>query len=124
MKIAKVIPIFQKVLKIKLKSTGLLQPNQCNISNNFEKLVLEQITKKLPINLISLANNRWLQKPQPLLFCSVHNLISIQSIISYATNLNNSALMASLNLSATLDLLNVNLLLKRLSIIGLPMDLV
>jgi hypothetical protein len=32
--------------------------------------------------------------------------------------------MASLDLSAAFDLVNVNLLIKRLRIIGLPMDLI
>ena len=48
----------------------------------------------------------------------------LQSLISRATDANNYVLMASLDLSAAFDLVNVNLLIKRLRIIGLPMDLI
>jgi hypothetical protein len=42
----------------------------------------------------------------------------------HATVVNNFALMASLDLKASFDLVDVNLLLKRLRKIGLPMELV
>ncbi len=48
----------------------------------------------------------------------------LQFIITHATDLNSYALMISLDLSAAFDLIDMNLLLKRLRIIGLPMDLV
>ena len=48
----------------------------------------------------------------------------LQSIIARATDENNYVLMASLDLSAAFDLVNVNLLVKRLKIIGMPKDLV
>ena len=48
----------------------------------------------------------------------------LQSLIVHATNSDNYALMASLDLGAVSDLVNVKLLIKRLCILGLPMDLV
>ena len=46
----------------------------------------------------------------------------IQSILSRALDSNNFALMASIDLSAAFDLVNIDLLMKRLTIIGLPRD--
>ena len=48
----------------------------------------------------------------------------LQSLIARATDSNNYVLMASLDLSAAFDLVNVELLLTRLRIIGFPKDLV
>ena len=46
----------------------------------------------------------------------------IQSIISRALDSGNFALMASIDLSAAFDLVNVDQLIKRLTVIGLPSD--
>jgi hypothetical protein len=48
----------------------------------------------------------------------------MQLIISCAADENNYVIMASLDLSAAFDLVNIELLIKRLRIIGLPNDLV
>ena len=48
----------------------------------------------------------------------------IQSIISRALNSGNFALMASIDLSAAFDLVNVDLLITRLTVIGLPSDVI
>ena len=50
--------------------------------------------------------------------------LAIQSFIANALDENNFALMASLNLSAAFDVVNMNLLLKRLDIIGIPSSVV
>ena len=50
--------------------------------------------------------------------------ILLQSIISRAADNDNFAIMASLDLSAAFDLINVDLLIKRLRLIGLPRDLI
>ena len=50
--------------------------------------------------------------------------LTIQSIIAQALEDDNHALMASLDLSAAFDTVNINLLLKRMRIMGLPDDLV
>ena len=46
----------------------------------------------------------------------------LQSVLSHSLNNNNYALMASLDLSAAFDVVNIELLLKRLKNIGLPPD--
>ena len=50
--------------------------------------------------------------------------LEIQSLIARALDDNNFVLVASLDLSAAFDVVNVNLLLKRSKIVGLPDDIV
>ena len=50
--------------------------------------------------------------------------LQIQSLIARALDEDNYALMASIDLSAAFDVVNVDLLISRLRIIGLPVDLV
>jgi hypothetical protein len=48
----------------------------------------------------------------------------LQSIIACAADNDNFAIMASLGLSGAFDLVNIELLVRRLGIIGLPRELV
>ena len=48
----------------------------------------------------------------------------LQTIIAQALDDNNFAIMASLDLIAAFDMVNIDLLLKRMSIIGLLDDLI
>ena len=50
--------------------------------------------------------------------------ILLQSLIAIALDNDNFALMASLDLSAAFDIVDIKLLLKRLKIIGLPQDII
>ena len=50
--------------------------------------------------------------------------LTLQTIIAHALDDNNFAIRASLDLSAAFDMVNIDLLLKRMSIIGLPDDLI
>ncbi len=49
--------------------------------------------------------------------------LTLQSFISRSLDKDNNAVMSSLDLSATFDLVNLNLLLERLKIMGIPKDL-
>ena len=49
--------------------------------------------------------------------------LQIQSILARATDANNYAIMASLDLNAAFDLVNIKLLMVRLKVIGFPEDL-
>ena len=51
-------------------------------------------------------------------------IITIQSIVAQALEEDKHALMASLDLSAAFDTVNIDLLLKRMRILGLPKDVV
>ena len=46
--------------------------------------------------------------------------IQLQTILARATDANNFAFMASLDLSAAFDIVNIKLLIKRLTIVVLP----
>ena len=50
--------------------------------------------------------------------------LTIQTIIAQALDEDNYAIMASLDLSAAFDMVNINLLLKRMAIMGLPDDII
>ena len=50
--------------------------------------------------------------------------LTIQTIIAAALDDNCDAIMASLDLSAVFDTVNIDLLLKRMTTMGLPSDLV
>jgi hypothetical protein len=88
---------------------------------NYEKLILKQINyleqKKLDFTC---KQQHGFKKNKSTATAG----LLLQSLISHATDSNNYALMASLDLSAAFDLVNVELLIKRLKIIGMPMDLV
>jgi hypothetical protein len=57
--------------------------------------------------------------------CSTLSLgLEIQSLIARALDEDNYAIMASLDLSAAFDVVNISLLMKKFQIIGLPLDLV
>ena len=49
--------------------------------------------------------------------------LQIQSLIAHALDEDNYALMASVDLSAAFDVVNIDLLMKRLRVIGLPEDI-
>ena len=120
-KIAKVIPIFKKGSKNAVENYRPIA-NQCSTSKVFEKLILKQINYLESINKLDFTckQQHGFKKNKST---STAGLL-LQSIIARATDSNNYVLMASLDLSAAFDLVNVNLLLKRLRILGLPTDLV
>jgi hypothetical protein len=50
--------------------------------------------------------------------------LAIQSALARALDLGEFALLANLDLSSAFDVVNVNLLLKRMRIVGLPKDVI
>ena len=96
--------------------------NLCSASKIFEKLILIKIQKLEALNKINLTG-----KPQHG-FKRKHSTttagLTIQSLIASALNDDNFVIMASLDLSAAFDVVNIELLVKRLKIIGLPSDIV
>ena len=120
-KLAKIIPVFKKGNKNKIENYRPIA-NQCSTSKIFEKLILKQI------HYLESTNNLDFTCKQQHGFKKNKSTATagllLQSLIVHATDANNYALMASLDLSAAFDLVNVGLLIKRLRILGLPMDLV
>ena len=118
---AKVNPIFKKGNKNAIENYCPIS-NLCSISKVFEKAILKRIMQIQNDNKVDLTGD-----PQHgfkhAKSTATAGLI-IQSILSRAIDSNNYALMASIDLSAAFDLVNINLLVKRLKIVGLPSDIV
>ena len=86
----------------------------------FEKLVLLKLQKSESLNKVDLTG-----KSQHG-FKRKHSTASltIQSLLPSALDDNNFAVMASLDLSSAFDVVNVELLIKWLGIIGIPEDFI
>ena len=117
----KIVPIFKKGSKSNIENYRPIA-NQCSTSKIFEKLILKQIHYLESKNLLDFTGKQQhgFKKNKSTATAG----LLLQSLIANATDLNQYALMASLDLSAAFDLVNVDLLIKRLRIIGLRMDLV
>ena len=96
--------------------------NLCSCSKIYEKLILNRINNIQTNSKVDLTG-----KSQHG-FKSNHSTLTaglrIQSLIARAVDDDMSALMASLDLSAAFDVVNIELLLERLKILGLPPDVV
>lgn len=118
---AKVNPVFKKGNKNNIENYRPIS-NLCSISKVFEKVILKrimQIQTENKVDLTGVPQHGFKQAKST----ATAGLI-IQSIISRAIDSNNYALMASIDLSAAFDLVNIKLLIKRLHITGLPPDIV
>ncbi len=121
-RIAKTIPVFKN--KGDKKDVENYRPiaNLCAASKVFEKLILKRILdiEKDSNTDITGVNQHGFKKAR-----STSTLTTkIQSLIAGALDEDNYVLLASLDLSAAFDIVNINLLLKRLNIIGLPRDVI
>ena len=96
--------------------------NLCSSSKVFEKLILKRLSN------IELTNNVDLTGKQQHGFKrnkSTSTLtLQLQSLIARALDEDNHALMASIDLSAAFDVVNIDLLMVRLGKIGLPGDVI
>ena len=112
---------FQKGDKNKIENYRPIL-NLCSCSKIFEKLIL------LRIQSLEKTHNLDLTGKSQHGFKRKHSTatagLQIQSLIARATDGDMYSLMASLDLSAVFDVVNVDLLLKRLKIIGLPHDII
>jgi hypothetical protein len=120
-KMAKIIPVFKKGNKSHIENYRPIA-NQCSASKIYEKLILKQIHYLETVNKLDFTckQQHGFKKNKSTATAG----LLLHSLITHATDSNNYVLMASLDLSAAFDLVNVELLTKRLRIIGLPMDLV
>ena len=119
-KVSKIIPIFKKGDKSKIENYRPIA-NLCAGSKVFEKLILKQIHYLESKNLLDLTGKQQHGFKKIKSTATAGRLL--QSIISRATDDDCFVLMASLDLSAAFDLVNIELLMKRLKIMGFPMDL-
>ena len=119
--ISKIIPIHKKG---QMKNVENYRPiaNLCSCSKIFEKLILQRIRKLEFDNKIDLTGkSQHGFKPN---HSTLTAGLKLQTLITRAVDEDMYALMASLDLSAAFDVVNVELLLKRLNIIGLPSDVI
>ena len=120
--IAKTIPVFKNKGNINHIENYRPIANLCSTSKVFEKLILKRILKlqdQCQIDLTG-ANQHGFKKNH-----STSTLTAkIQSLIARALDDDECVLLTSLDLSAAFDLVDINLLIKRLKIVGLPQDVI
>ena len=118
---AKVIPVFKKGAKKHIENYRPIA-NLCSTSKIFEKLILKQIKYLETLNKLDFTGKQQhgFKKNKSTATAG----LLLQSIIARAADDNNYVLMASLDLSAAFDLVNIGLLIERLRVIGFPKDLI
>ena len=120
--VAKTIPVYKN--KGNKKDIENYRPvaNLCAVSKIFEKIILKRILEIQDQNEVDLtgANQHGFKKAHSTSTLSAE----IQSLIARALDDDEYVLLASLDLSSAFDLVDVNLLIKRLKKIGLPSDIV
>ena len=115
-KIAEIIPIFKKGSKSKIENYKPIA-NLCSTSKIFEKLILKQIHYLESVNKLDLTGK------QQHGFKRNKSTATAGALIAMAADEKCYVIMASLDLSMAFDLVNIELLMKRLKIMGLPSDL-
>ena len=119
--ISKTIPVFKKGAPQNIENYRPIS-NLCSVTKIFEKLILLRLHKleiQHKIDLTGKPQHGFKQKRS-----TATASLTLQSLIAKAIDNDNFALMASLDLSSAFDVVNVELLLKRLKIIGIPGDIV
>jgi hypothetical protein len=120
-KVAKVIPLHKKGSKQDVANYRPIS-NLCSVSKVFEKLIqkrLEQIGEENNVDITG-EQQHGFKKNRSTITAG----LTIQSIISREMDGDNFVVMSSLDLSAAFDLVNLDLLLKRLKKMGLPKDVI
>ena len=119
--IDKVIPVFKKGPQNNIEK---YQPiaNLCPTSKIFEKLILKCLIQIETLQNIEITgkHQHGFKRNRSTTTLS----LQLQSIIARALDEDNYVAMASLDLSAAFDVVNIKLLLKQLRVLGLPDDVV
>ena len=119
--ISKIVPIFKKGSKNEIENYRPIA-NLCAMTKVYEQLIinrLREIEKNENCDLTGSSQHGFKQKRST----STAGM-TIQSILARALDQDNYALMASIDLSAAFDVVNIELLIKRLKLIGIPKDVV
>ena len=120
-KVSKVIPLHKKGKKEDIENYRPIS-NLCSITKVFEKLILlrlEEIEKENGIDLTGVEQHGFKKKRS-----TVTAGLTIQSIIAREMDMDSYVACSSLDLSAAFDLVNLDLLVKRLIIMGIPDDVI
>ena len=120
-KTARIIPLHKKGDKEKVENYRPIS-NLCSPSKAFEKLLLQDLQKRESLNNVDLThiNQHGFKKQRSTITAAM----SIQSKLAQLLEDNNYAIMASLDLSAAFDVVNKDLLITRLKIMGLSINFV
>ena len=96
--------------------------SSCSTTKIFEKLILKRLLELNTLHNIDLTgkHQHGFKRNKSTSTLS----LQLQSLIARALDEDNYVIMASLDLSAAFDVVNIDLLLKRLRLIGLPDDVV
>ncbi len=120
-KVSKIIPIFKKGSKNQIENYRPIA-NLCAASKIFEKLILKQIHYLEKTNKLDLTGKQQHGFKKNKSTATVGTLL--QSMIARAADANCFVVMASLDLSMAFDMVNIELLVKRLRIMGMPRDII
>jgi hypothetical protein len=118
-KVAKIIPLHKKGNKQDVANYRPIS-NLCSVSKVFEKLIQKRLEKIGEENNIDITGKQ--QHGFKKTRSTITAGLTVQSIISRKMDDDDFVVMSSLDLSAAFDLVNLNLLLKRLKKMGLPKD--
>ena len=119
--IAKVTPLHKKGAQNNIQNYRPIS-NLCSASKIYEKLILQRIhsiEKQYKIDLTGKSQYGFKAKHSTSLAGQ-----KLQAIITKSLEKGEYALMSSIDLSAAFDVVNVELLIKRLRIIGMPNDVI
>ena len=119
--ISKIIPVHKKGSKGEIVNYRPVA-NLCSASKIFEKMILNRIRRLEALNGVELGGKQQhgFTKNKSTLTAG----LLLQSLIARALDDDKFVALASIDLSAAFDIVNVGLLIKRLKILGLPNDLV
>ena len=119
--ISKIIPVNKKGDKKVIENYRPVA-NLCSVSEIFEKLILKRISELEIINGITLGGKQ--QHGFMKNKSTLNTGLLLQSLISRAMDNDCYVALAGIDLSAAVDVVDIELLIKRLIIRGLPSDVV
>ena len=119
-KLSKIIPLHKKGDRHEVSNYRPIS-NLCSVSKIYEKLILKRLEEIGEENNIDLTGNEQhgFKKKRSTITAS----LTLQSLISRKMDGNNFVAMASLDLSAAFDLVDLDELVDRLRVMGLPKDI-
>jgi hypothetical protein len=117
-KMSRIIPLHKKGSKAKVENYRPIA-NLCATSKIFEKLMLGRILETSDADKLFTKHQHGFRKRRS----TITAIAELQNIIATHMDLNEYVAVASLDLSAAFDVVNVDLLLKRLENMGIPEDL-
>jgi exonuclease III len=118
-KMSRVIPLHKKGPKSKIENYRPIS-NLCAVSKVFEKLMLQRILETADGDTLFTPHQHGFRKGRS----TVTAIAELQRIIATNMDMDEYVAVASLDLSAAFDVVNVNLLIERLNTMGMPGDLV